>query len=145
MRQMHMPDWHWLVACQSIAGMKKNWKVFAWMKTIRRTVLTQKKLSSWQKQRAITDIILHDFKESNKNLCLHGLHQNIEVFITAAGSENAFHFLHFTFIFKHMGLFPHSFIFQMDILYISWQLSHLRKEKNKSAQTPSYKESVCKS
>lgn len=43
-------------------------------------------------------------------------------------------FLTFLFVFKHslasvMGFFPRSFKFQMDSLYISWQLSRFRKKR----------------
>lgn len=34
-----------------------------------------------------------------------------------------------------MRLFPHSFKFQMDSLYISWQLSHSRKKTKKNTHT----------
>ena len=34
-----------------------------------------------------------------------------------------------------MGLFPHSFKFHMDSLYISWQLSRSRKKERKKSQT----------
>lgn len=44
-----------------------------------------------------------------------------------------------------MGLFPHSFKFQMDSLYISWQLSRSRiEEEKKKKKDESWTKRACK-
>lgn len=39
-----------------------------------------------------------------------------------------------------MGLFPHSFKFQMDSLYISWQLSQSRKKRERKKKETSLRQ-----